>query len=405
MRAVPGIVIRRTLVLVFMVLLIWNAVVIGVSGMARAGNPEFALRISPTDSRALSNLADRLLIEPPTKDRWARANQLAQAALMNDPTNVSALRVLGFTAAQKDQLAIFAAANRLSRRDLATQLWLIDYHVGREDAARALSHYDAALRTSASASALLFPVLSAASGDQTLAADISKLLAKRPNWALPFLFELVNTSPSPDTLLAIFKHVDGSGTNLPPALASNLMRRMVRDYRFDLLPGAYAVAGGNDASVGTRVTNGGFSKEPDLLPFDWLFTSDENVYSGLQQSGATPDDYRLGVQATAGNAGRAARQLLLLAPGRYRLASKAGAVPVATQASLIWQINCATKAEDKIYEMPIPPAGDVGVMSKGEFSIPSAGCPAQWLDLRATAQPDRDGLEAWVDNVAVTRLN
>jgi hypothetical protein len=394
--------IQRVLVVIASASLIWGAIVIGVSGIARAGNPELALRVSPTDSRALSNLADRLLIEKPLAAGMERSKQLAHAALLNDPTNVAALRVLGFAAPQKDQLAIFELADRLSRRDLATQLWLIEYYVGRDDAARALTHYDAALRTSSVAPQLLFPVLAKASGDETLAPQIATVLAKRPPWAMAFLNDILFSSPSPDTLLTIFKQVANSGPKLPQAVSDGLTARMLRDYRFDLVRDAYFVAGGTDKSVGKRVKNGNFSSDPTLLPFDWTFTADEKIDAGRSPSENVANDLRLVVQVSQANTGEAARQLLMLPPGRYALTSTAGSVPSHKLAQLAWQMTCATKTDAKFHEMTLQQSASAGLTSKSEFSVPSLDCQAQWLSLRVTTQTDSDEFIAWLDNVTVT---
>jgi hypothetical protein len=398
----PHLLIQRLLVVIATLLLSLGAIVIGVSGIARAGNPELALRLSPTDSRALSSLANRLLLEEPSTGGIARSKQLAQAALLNDPTNVEALRVLGFAAPQKEQLAIFELADRLSRRDLATQLWLIEYYVGRDDAARALTHYDAALRTSSVAPQLLFPVLAKASGDVTLAPQIARILAKRSPWAMDFLSYLLTSSPSDETLLTIFKGLARSGPKLPQVFTDRLMARMVQQYPFDLAREAYFVAGGTDKSVGKHVKNGNFSSDPALLPFDWTFTADEKIDAGRSPSEDVENDLRLVVQVSQATTGEAARQLLMLPPGRYVLTSTAGSVPSQKQAQLAWQMTCAAQTGAKFLEMILPPSASSGLTSRSEFSVPSSNCSAQWLSLRVTTQTDSDEFVTWLDNVAVT---
>lgn len=394
--------IRRLLVIVIGALLIWGAIVIGISGIARSGNPELALRISPTDSRAMTYLADRLLIKDPTSVRHDRPLQLARAALLNDQTNVSALRILGFSAPKQDQRAIFELSNRLSRRDLATQLWLIDYHVGREDAPSALAHYDAALRTSTVAPQLLFPVLAKASGDATLAPQIGDVLAKRPPWADGFLTDLLFSSPSADTLLTIFQHVKRNGGKVQPAQTDGLMARMLRDYRFDLLRDAYFVAGGHDKLIGTHVNNGDFSSEPSLLPFNWLLASDGAFYAGRAKNDSNASDNRLAVQASEGNGGEAARQLLMLPAGRYSLASTSGSV---LSMSLSWKVICATKTGATLLDISLPPSPNTSNALRSQFSVPATNCAAQSLSLQVKTQIDGEELNAWVDDVVVTRLN
>ena len=394
-------VIRRLLVIIIAALLIWGAVVIGISGIARSGNPELALRLSPTDSRAMTYLADRLLIKDPTAVRAERPLQLARAALLNDPTNVAALRILGFSAPPAEQRAIFELSNRLSRRDLATQLWLIDYHVGREDAPSALAHYDAALRTSTVAPQLLFPVLAQASGDVTLAPQIGDVLASNPPWANAFLTDLLFSSPSADTLLTIFKTVSRGGFKLQKSHTDGLTARMLRDYRFDLLREAFFVARGADKAVGGAVTNGGFEAEPALLPFDWMFAPDGAIFAGRSKADSDAGGARMAVQTSDGAGGAAARQLLMLPAGRYSLSSTSGSVP---PARLSWRVTCATKTGAQLHDMALPTSTNAGKVSKSEFSVPSANCAAQWLSMQVTPQTGGEEMNAWIDDVTVKAL-
>ena len=392
---------RRLLVVAAMLSLMWLAVTVGISGIARVGNPELALWWVPKDSRALSNLADRILIEKQTAATLKRAAELSRAAIKVDPTNVVAMRILGFAQPEAQQPVYFAYANKLSKRDLATQLWLIENQVGRGNAREALTHYDAALRTSEYAPALLFPILSAASEDRELAPEIAKALAKKPDWAEPFLYELVNSAPSADTLTMIFETVKKAGTVLPPALTDNLMRRILRDYRFDLMRRSYFVAGGKNANIGRSVNNGSFSVEPQFLPLDWAFTADEKIFAGRLSVDGAPNDYRMVVQVSDGVAGEAVRQLLLLAPGGYRLEAKSGNIPTARDARVVWRMMCADKADTKIGDMLLSQAGEADNITFMDFDVPKTGCSGQWITLRVTSQTDGDGVDAWIDNVSI----
>jgi hypothetical protein len=398
-----GLLIRRLLVVVAMLLLGWLAVKVGITGIARSSNPELALWLSPRDSRALSNLADRILVEKQTSATLQRAAALSKAAIATDPTNVVAIRTIGLVRPPAAQLPYFIYSNRLSKRDLATQLWLIENQIAKGNARGALAHYDAALRTSETAPTLLFPILSAASEDRELAPEIAKALAKRPDWAQPFLYELVNSAPSPDTLALIFEHVKKAGTPLPVPLTDNLTRRMMRDYRYDLVLRAYFVAGGSDAQIGRSITNPAFTREPASLPLDWAFTSDEKIFSGRLEREDRPSDFRMIAQASDGVAGEAVRQLLFLKPGRFRLTAQAGNVPSPRDARVAWRLMCADRDETRIDEMVLPQSGPGGAANYMDFDVPTSRCSAQWLALRITSQTDGDGVDAWFDNVKISQ--
>ena len=395
-----GLLIQRLLVVVTMATLGWLAITVGISGIARAGNPELALWWSPRDARALSNLADRILMEKQNPATLVRAVALSKTAIRADPTDVVAIRILGLAQPETKQAPYFAYANKLSKRDLFTQLWLIENEVSKGNARGALVHYDAALRTSEYAPAILFPILSSATADAELAPEIAKALAKKPDWAIPFLYEAVNSAPSPDRLVSIFETVKKSGTVLPAQLTGVLTARTLRDYRFDLLRRAYFVGGGRDAAIGHNVTNGDFGREPQNLPFDWAFTGDEKIFAGRIASDTDANQFRMIVQASDGVAGEAVRQLLLLKPGQHRLSAQAGNIPSLADARIIWRVTCADKQETPIGDILVNASGNIAT----NFAVPSKACDAQWLMLRLSSQTDRDDIDAWFDNVRITPL-
>ncbi|MFV3464693.1 hypothetical protein ACNJFH_21305, partial [Mycobacterium tuberculosis] len=109
-----------------------------------------------------AGLAAQLLTQPDRDGSYARAWRLAQAALQRDPMSVRAVSTLAFLAAEKGNAVqaarLLAYSERLSRRDLPTQLALIETKVQANDVVGALVHYDRALRTSKTSEAILVPV-------------------------------------------------------------------------------------------------------------------------------------------------------------------------------------------------------------------------------------------------------
>jgi len=151
------------------------------------GNPAGAHELAPWDGRNGAALAE--VLATPAVGDYKRAEAVAETALRQDATAVGAAATLGSTAKISGQAAksdrLFAYAERLSRRNLATQLWEIENAVSRGDIAGALRHYDIAFRTNVKARELLFPVLSNATDDPEIRAALVATLSQRPLWRLP----------------------------------------------------------------------------------------------------------------------------------------------------------------------------------------------------------------------------
>jgi hypothetical protein len=386
-------------------ILTWLSVSVGGASVLRAANPAWALKFSSNDSRALSNLADGLLKEDQSPAAIKKAGELGRRALAGDATNAVALRLVGASAPAAKQFGIHALAERVSKRDLATQLWLIEDAVSQDKVDQALVHYDIALRTSTAASPALFPILAQATGDQRLLPQITAMLKRKPDWTTPFLYEAVNSAPDAGALVGIFGSLQSSGYKVEPDLSINLLKRTVRDNRFDLATSAYRLAGGTNAGIGSAVTDGGFTALGTLQPFDWALSSDNGLFSDRGASSDSKGGARLEITAEAGAVGDAAKQLLLLKPGKYRLTALVGNIPQQDVARFFWAVGCAG-TEDVISLINLPPTPASKTTMAGEFTVPANGCGAQWLSLAVRAEVSSDGADdPWVTDVAVARVN
>ncbi|MCB8835101.1 hypothetical protein LJD42_26475, partial [Escherichia coli] len=131
----------------------------------------------------------------------------ASDALARSPVDARAARVLGLFDAlrARNRAAQFAFyyAQRLSRRDLPTQMWLIEQSVDQNDIPSALSHYHIAMRTSQTSRAILIPVLADAAENPAVAKPLAQLLRQRPNWWLDFYDSAVPKISSPISLALI----------------------------------------------------------------------------------------------------------------------------------------------------------------------------------------------------------
>lgn len=401
-RLTPITLLRALLVLVFAVSAIWLTVAVGAASLLRFSQPDIALRFLPVDARARTAAAEVMLGEPA---RMAEAKALALGALRRDPTVVAAWRTLGLVAAASgrnaEAAAHFRTAERMSRRDSATQLWLIEERVRNDDVVGALRHYDIALRSSVRVQAVLIPVLLSATAEPALTRPLADLLAREPDWSAAYYRPLLRPPWNGTGAAALVEQVRHRNPQadlselqrLPTLLAENGdYGGAVRAYRVLARPGA----------TEPILRNGGFERG-NLFPLlEWELASTSNLRAEPGPVDGAVGTAGLRIHGEFGASGVVARQLLMLGPGRYRLRSVRGSESGRIPDRLAWRIVCA-EADDLILEQDILPREPAPRTMQAAFQV-SGDCPAQWLILEAAAVDAPGGAEAWVDSVTIEPL-
>lgn len=397
--------IRMAVVLPVGCFLAWLTFAVGAASVLGAARPEIAARFAPFDARTMAKLAEKSSIDMARHPRTARqARELSIEALRRDPTVVSAWRTLGLVASmegrQEQASRLMAHAERLSRRDLPTQLFLIEERVQRDDIAGALHHYDIALRTSRSSADLLMPVLITASAQSDIAARLAPLLRSDPPWRHLFLWRLYEEAQSGSNVVRFVQLLGPDWAFREPDLLPRLTARLLGEREFAGLWQIYRMAGRVQAAEPLLVRNGGFDQPNPTPPLDWSFT-DQDVQGQQSRIPNRGNDPSLLVRVSASGEGIAASQLLLLKPGRYRLSAVAGGVEGYPEAALRWQITCADPGQTGLHRFDIPVSPQGARSHETSFQIPET-CPAQWLHVVAGASPGAEAA-AWIDTLQIAR--
>ena len=313
----------------------------------------------------------------------------AREALRRDPTAVAAVQAIGLNAQAAGDGAgadrALAFAERLSRRDLQTHLWAIERHVARGDTAAALREYDLALRASAPASDLLFPILGAAITDRAIAGGLAGRLTGAPIWRDAFLSFLARDPRiAPSTAVGFLEAARARRVRAPAADLAVLVNRSldVRDPRIAWR--AYMLE--NPSADAHRVRDPGFAAvSQDPTAFDWTLADEGGISAQGGTSGLT-------VAAGSGTAGSVAQQSQLLPPGSYR------PVIVASRSnggSLTVSLDCSNGAE--LARVAVPGGATRRVV--GPPVLISPGCPMQVLRLAVDASDAAEGLDATIRRV------
>ncbi|QDM41015.1 hypothetical protein [Altererythrobacter sp. TH136] len=337
--------------------------------------PQLALRLNPNQSDALSAAAHAAVSGAPSANLQLAGRQAAKA-LQIDPTNsraaanVAVLRQLD--GSETDAVEAMRYAQRLSRRNLAAQLWWIEYSAEQGDVERTLTHYDTAMRTARSAPSLLFPVLVTAVGNPIVSRRLAEVLAQRPSWAEQFVQQLAQSGRDLDAVHGLLSAMAASGAPVADPALRTALQRLVDDARYREALSLFAAYRPERAAAPVR--------NPTFRPisqgatiFDW------QTGEGAEAAVLSPDG--LLIEASSGTAKPAASQLVALPVGQHRFGLAYSALSDEGAAEPALSAHCASDGS-LLGRSARTAEGQVRL----EFSVP-AGCVLQRLEI---ALPEAD---------------
>jgi hypothetical protein len=394
-------------ILLFAIVATWLTFAVGAASLFRNARPDAALKVAPFDARARARAAEQI-VQGSANDRrrLGAAEALSLAALRRDPTIVQAWRTLALVAVLRRQPnragRLFHLVERMSRRDLPTELWLIEENVNRNDVAGALLHYDVALRTSLSSHELLLPIILRALNDPNLVEPMARLLVTDPPWKEQFFGALIQQPPSGANLARLMEMIAARGQLSSTDLLSGLVAYYGDRREFGAAWRIYQVLKNAPRAQPGTLRNGGFEGPNRVPPFDWRLESATEMGAEPRPVPAPGAGTGLYAYAATGTTGVVARQLLLLGPGGYTLGALGGLTAAARPERMTWKIACASTPATALTAQSALPSGSAGGPVQARFQVPASGCEAQWLLLEIAAGSSEGNAEAWVDSVRIS---
>lgn len=363
----------------------------------RGTNAKRAHDLAPWDGRISAALAQTLSGPDATSSMRAEASRLARVALRQDATAVAAASTLAINdqilgdARGADRIAAYAEA--LSRRDLATQILLIENAVSRSDVAGALRHYDIALRATSRSTGILFPVLAGSIADPQVRPALARILAKRPPWAALFLEYASANSPDPRATAWLFGDLVRAGYPISEVSQTLLIDTLASRGLFDDAWSFYvSFRQGADRQS---------SRDPGLIAdlvhptvFDWRAVTEGGISASLQRG-------MLDFAAPSSVGGTLAEQVQLLAPGRYSIKGHSIGIDQSAGSSPYWQLRCRDGRE--LGRIDVPNSSAANGKFAGQFTVPT-GCPVQILALIAKPSDAISGISGQIDRVRLSPL-
>lgn len=342
---------------------------------AARGRPDFVLRLDPTNATAL-NTQFRNELEgqpgappapPPALGDWAAR---ARASLRAAPLSAAMVRMVSADPAQspKQAEATLHLAERLSRRDVLTQLALIETAVNAGQVDTALRHYDHALSIYPDMRTILFPLLANGMAEPDIQRGIVALARRQRPWIAPFFAFAVQSSSAPQAVAATLATLDHGPQALGDARAHEaaLANRLAATGDYALARRVAMRAAGTDAAAIDRAGFSAATWGQPTRPLTWSATEDDSIDAQLQ------GDDQLAISVLPGRAGLAIFRMLVRTPGAYRFTAHAAAPADLTATGGRWGILCLQaggKTGPSLADIPVAAGKST---STALISIPAA---------------------------------
>lgn len=364
--------------------------------IVRTGGVERAYALAPNNGRITALMAQKLSGADATAADRARGDRLARQALRQDPTAIAAVLTLGLNAQVRGHTTearrLLAYAERLSRRDLQTQIWAIEDAVGRGDVAGTLRHYDIALRTSRGAPDLLFPVLGSAIADPTVRVALVKVLAAKPAWGPFFADYVADSGPDRRATAKFLTGLQRVGVPVSEGAQAAIVDALTAQGLIDVAWAYYAaVRPGVDRRQSRDPRFSAAITTP--TPFDWTPINDGGVTTSIQRGG---EGGIFDFVAPASVGGPLLQQKQLLPPGDYRLEGRSIGIDQPEESRPYWVLSCQGTRE--LGRVTIPNSAQANGTFIGRFSVP-AECPLQVLTLVSRPSDRVSGVAGQIDRV------
>lgn len=386
-------------------LIAYGAFSASLVNIVASANPKMALSFDANSPVALVAAADALALRGMSADQAGPFDRMARSSVSAQALNPRALRLLAMTPdpAMRDakRWALLDLSQRLSRREIGTQLLLIEKYAQTDAIAATLKHYDLALTTDQGSRDTLFPILAAAIEDPAINKEFSNYLASHHPWIDPFIRFKLETDKGSNVLVdaANAARVKPQGAAFAE-MKQHLFERSVRT-------GNYAAArtfqrryAFSDASLLTSASFSPGAKSSMDAILRWRLFELPYMVPEIGRSAPT-SPYRLSVATSSSARGTVAAKLLLMPPGRYRVDIAYGDVKLTSATVATWTLRCIGAAADSVI-WSSNAAGRAPTFSV--VAIPSQ-CGAQDLELALSSGPDQDESILVVNSVKLVRVD
>lgn len=343
---------------------------------AAPGGAPALLRSDARVALAASDLAV-LALDDEDEAFWRQAPDQARAALRANPLDAVAVRQLALAADALRQPGFVPGlllADRISRRDVPTQIALLRLAAEANDYRRTFALLDTILTVEPPAGEQFFAPMATLLSDPAARAELARY-GQRP-WFTAFATGAIDKTANPADLAALLVVSKTSPPDAQAPLLPRLLSRLVD-------AGDYAAARDlalrfGKASPATLDSFGlsAATTDPRYAPLTWRLGASEAVQTGLTPDGA------LDVELRPGTAVPLAERTTALSPGSYVIEQQITRGDDGTSLLLEWELRCGAD-KTPVWKQPLSLPRQGGRFH-ARLEVP-ADCPLQRWRLTALA--------------------
>jgi hypothetical protein len=387
-------------------------------------SPHLALVLAPNEPNALLTLAERVLQPPPpaaVQKAPAAGNGpsndptpssptgttpavtppvalthvrgLVERALASEPTSERAMRLMAVLAEQSGDKAraieLYRVAARRSLHESYAVFRMLMHSIEAGDWKTSVAYADTMMRTRLDLVGPLGPLIARLVETDAARPHLIEHMAARPNWRQPIFEAMLPSVTNHNAVLDLILGLGRQGSPLTHVEMFGYLQFLLGKGQYDvayyawlqqLPPEQLAVAG--------NIFNGSFDLVGGGLAFDWAIQSGPSFSASLVTLPEQGPSRALKIEFGSGRVRiGAVQQLLVLAPGRYRLTARVRGEMQARK-GLQWQIACFTLDDGRTLGVTTPFIGTQRTWRELSlsFEVPEKHCQSQRLRLVHDAQ-------------------
>lgn len=329
-----------------------------------------AAKIGPRDAKALANaLGGRFDSNPQFKPSAGDVSDV-RLALRAQPLEPKLLGILGLayeaTGDTKRAAEVMRVANRASRHDSVSGLYLIENASASGDVKATLKHYNTVLSTQPDLYDALLPILSSAIAYPEIRTELRPYLQAGTKWMPAFLAVAAEKGRATD-LQALLLPLPAPllTEEFAPILANVIHRIAVEGARSDALRFAGAVVPGLSPVSFSNFGPDGITLDKRLGLFAWNLPPNDGIQVQVDEDKSlqiNSDPLRRGTVAI--------RDFLLEAGSKYKLVQRLEYGSGAGRITARWSAECVTPTgTTPFWEQPLPTSGAHGVY-RSDLTVP-----------------------------------
>jgi hypothetical protein len=265
------------------------------------------------------------------------------------------------------------AGQRLDPRNSLVHLLLLDRYLRTGRYADAAAQFSVASRLVGPAQGAIASALAKMSLDPETSGAVRRTLQTDPGLEQAVLITLARSETAPATIFALAspdaRRNAGSDGNWGPVLINRLIEGQLFAAARSVWQTIYRVP---PTQARALIFDAGFKELPASAPFNWTLTAGSLGAADIR-------DGTLSINYYGRENGDLARQLLVLAPGSYRLAFTVEGSKTGTGPSVAWTLKCVPGGKAELLNVVATATGTPNRVAAA-FTVPS-GCPAQQLTL------------------------